>query len=206
MSILKMGLTGLTAVGLSKKAENLVTDMTDNANFPSPQPALADITAKRVELDDWINRSSFNDIRAIEYRKSVYKELLPMLHTLAQYVSMTAQGDGSVILSAGFELKRPPSPAPPITRPVDLSVTRTAYDGQVKLDWKRGKRVLNYLVQMTSQNPESESTKWIPMAITSKSQLLISELTFGNYYYFRVKAVGNKNESPFSEVAFIRAA
>lgn len=63
-----------------------------------------------------------------------------------------------------------------------------------------------YVVVMTSDNPDSETAVWTTIATTTKSRLDVSDLTFGNYYYFRVKAVGNKNESPFSEVAFIRAA
>ncbi len=206
MSILRMGLSGLTPESLSTKAQNLVDDMTGNANFATPQPALADITAKRGELDNWINQSSFGDKRAIENRNTVYTELQEMLRTLAQYVSMTAKGDGNVILSSGFELRRENSPTPPLSQPVDLSVNRTDYPGQVKLDWKRVKGSLTYVVEMTDQNPELETTVWTTTGMTSKSQMVIADLTFGNYYYFRVKAVGNKNESPFSEVAFVRAA
>lgn len=206
MDILKMGLSGLSPQSLAAKAQNLVADMTGNANFATPEPALADITAKQVELDNWIIKSSFGDERAINTRNTVYAELQGMLRTLAQYVSMTAKGDGNVILSSGFELRKENAPTPPLTRPVDLSVNRTAYQGQVKLDWKTVKGTKTYIVQMTTENPEAETTKWITAATTTKSKLEVSDLTFGSYYYFRVKAVGNKNESPFSEVAFIRAA
>lgn len=206
MDILKMSLSGLTPQSLSTKAQNLVDDMTGNANFATPEPALADITAKQVELDNWINKSSFGDERAINTRKTVYAELQKMLRTLAQYVSMTAKGDGNVILSSGFELRKNGAPTPPLTRPVDLSVTRTAYEGRVKLDWKTVKGTKSYIVMMTTENPESETAVWTAAATTTKSKLEVSDLTFGNYYYFRVKAVGANSESPFSEVAFIRAA
>lgn len=180
--------------------------MAGNANFPTPSPDLAIIEAKRVELNEWIGKSSFGDKRAIEMRRTVYAQLQELLRQLAGYIVSIAAGDGNVILSSGFEISKEKTPAAPVSRPVDLRINRTAYEGKVIIDWASVSNSQMYVVEMTMENPESAAAKWETIAMTTKSRHEVTDLIFGNYYYFKVKAVGPHNESPYSEVAFIRAA
>lgn len=206
MSKIKTGLTRLKATALSSKAQNLVENMTGNANFPTPSPDLAVIEAKRVELNEWIVKSSFGDKRAIEMRKTVYAQLQELLRQLAGYVVSIAAGDGNVILSSGFEIRKAQTAVPPVSRPVDFRISRTAYEGKVIIDWASVTGSQMYVLEMTTDNPESGASQWSTVAMTTKSRHEVENLVFGQYYYFRVKAVGVRNESPYSEVALIRAA
>ena len=49
-----------------------------------------------------------------------------MFRNLFGYVTMIADGNGVVIVSAGFELARLPEPQPAVTRPVDFKAVRGA--------------------------------------------------------------------------------
>lgn len=206
MSSLKMDISGLNSGELVLKAKNLVEDMTGNANFATPEPALADITAKVEELENWISKASFGDKRAVEYRDSVKAELVVMLRSLAGYVSSIAKGDGNVILSSGFEVRKEKTPPQPLARPVDFNIKRTDYEGTVTLDWSPVKDCHSYRLEVSTQNPETENANWTPLAVTTKSRYDTSNMVFGVYYYYRVKAIGAAGESPWSEIAFIRAS
>jgi predicted phage tail protein len=200
-----MSMAGLNPSGPADFANKLITRMTGNANFPDPQPALADLTAKKDELralrtaaEDGTRQDRFN-------RNVAADELKGMIRVLASYVSMVAAGDGSIILSSGFSVRDEAEPLPPVTVPQALTATATAHRGVVEPDWERVEHALNYQVLM-STDASAPLSEWAPVALTSKSKAEISNLVRGQAYFFRVQAVGRTNKSGFSNPAEVMAA
>jgi hypothetical protein len=206
MAKLKTGLSGLNPTALASKADSLETALTGNVDFPTPEPAIADITAKRTELQSWIAQSRFRDERAINKRNMVAEELLTMLRTLAKYVAFTADGDRSMILSSGFAVVKQREPMPPLAQPADLAASRGSHQGRIMLDWKAVKGSLNYLVEITTEDPALSNPNWAVMGYTSKSKFQADNLIPGTKYWFRVKSLGARDESAFSDPALIMAA
>lgn len=197
MAQIKLGLASLNPTALIQFSFDVVESMTDNANFPTPTPALADITAKTEEFRELAKLARFRDKRYVYNRNLAGKELKDMLRTLGAYVSMVAQGKGEVILSSGFDIRSEAEPVPPLTRPVDLEVFYDRNSGNAELNWATVRYALNYTVEMTQTNPDSPDADWIEIGITSKSKLMVDNLTQGTFYWFRVKANGTNGNSAF---------
>jgi hypothetical protein len=171
--------------------------MTDNPNFPNPTPALADITAKTEEFRELAKQARFRDKRYVYERNLVGKELKDMLRTLAAYVTMVAEKQGDVILSSGFDIRSEAEPVPPLTRPRDLEVFHDRESGMAELNWDTVRHALNYTVEMSAASPDGPDANWIEIGTTSKSKLMVDNLTQGAFYWFRVKANGTNGNSAF---------
>jgi len=206
MAQIKIGLASLNPQSLVVFTRRILKNMDGNANFPTPTPALADVTIKLDEYVDLATQAQFRDKRAVLYRNQAGNELKVMLRTLAAYVTMVAEGDASIIVSSGFEVRNESDPAPPLTVPVDLRATRNSHSGKVELDWASVKNALNYLVEMTTTDPVSSAAEWINVGTTSRSKFMVDNLDPGTYYWFRVKAYGRRDNSAYSDPAVVMAA
>jgi hypothetical protein len=206
MARLKTGLSGLNPVALASKSEELEIAMTGNTDFPTPEPSLADITAARVELQTLIARARFGDRRVKELRDLKAAELKTLLNKLAKYVALVANGDRRLIVSSGFGVVKTPEPLPPLERPKDLEAMRSKQEGSVLLDWKSVKGTLNYLVEMTTDDPRQSDPNWSIAGYTSKSKFQVDNLTPGTKYWFRVRSLGARDKSPYSDPALVMAA
>ena len=205
-SIIKSGLSDLTPQDLVSKAATLVDKMTGNPKFPTPNPDLADITAAIAEVNAAIEKSQFGDKQAILLRNTKMRVLKDLLRTLAGYVGVTAQGDPNIILSSGFEVRRKPSPRPPVSRPVALKADRSSKTGQIKLAWQPVKGSKQYIVEMATTDPIDPNTVFTLVGYTSKAGYLVDNLEPGTYCWFRVKTLGSNSESSFSDPAVVMVA
>lgn len=206
MYYLKMGLDGLKSVDLVAKSLTIETKMDGNASFPSPDPTLAAVTAKRQELETLMTKSSTGDREAIASRKVVFKELEAMLKKLAKYVSHLADGIENVILSSGFEVKKQRESMPPVSRPEALKVLRSEKQGEVILRWNTSRGALSYIVETTTTDPANPSTLWNRDATVTRITHTVENLTPGTHYWFRACAVGRNGISAYSNVELIMAS
>lgn len=196
----------MNATELLSFSDSVTAAMTGNSNFPNPSPSLADISAKRAELENEAFQSSSGDRHAILRRNQKSEELKQMLRALSGYIIMIAQGNGPIIISSGFELRRRSNPTGPLAIPVNLKARRSDHTGRVKLKWSPVKNAINCQVELTTTNPAHAATEWATAGITSKSKIIIGNLIPGNYYWFRVKAFGRRHESGYSQPTVIMAA
>lgn len=180
--------------------------MTGNANFPVPTPALADIQTKLDEFETLAVAALDGTKRDRYVRDEAAKELKDMLRILANYVAMTAAGNGDVILSSGFDIRNEAEPVPPLTVPDALKALRSSHGGVIDLDWEVVPNAVSYQVMMTTNDPSQVDAVWTTVAVTSKSKAEINNLMPGQYYWFRVKAVGRNSDSGFSDPAMVMAA
>lgn len=206
MSQLKMGLSGLTPAELASKAATLEEKMDGNANFPTPIPALADITAARGELRTAIDNAQWGDKQAVGIRNEKMKDLSDLLRTLARYVSLTADGNREMILSSGFDVRKTSEPLTSLGQPVDFLATRGAKSGKIDLKWKPVSRSKAYQVEITDTDPRLPDTMWKTAVVTSKSSCSVNNLVEGVKYVFRVKAISGDMSSAYSDIALIMAA
>lgn len=206
MAILKGGTARLNPRSLVFFTRRLINKMTGNANFPDPDPSLADLTAKLTEFEN-LATAALNGGRAEVYnRNESAKELKAMLRTLADYVSLVAKGNGTLILSSGFDVRSEPEPAPPLTNPRGLEASRSSRSGEVTLDWTTVPNALNYQVEFTTTDPNLPEVNWVQSGVSSKSKYSVDNLSVGQYYWFRVKAYGRDDASGYSDPARVMAA
>lgn len=203
---IKIGLSGLNAVDLIAKTNDIVAAMTGNANFPTPTPDLPALIAANTELQTAAEASRYGDSRMIENRKNKQVIVEDLLRQLAAYVTMTATGDGAILATSGFELRRVPEPMPPLARPLNFVANRGTHEGSADLEWKSVTGGLTYMIQVSTTDPTVSDDNWKTAAVTTKVKHRIENLTKGTYYWYRVMAVGRNSTSPYSDVSLLFAA
>ena len=192
---------------------NVVTSMTGNSNFTTPNPALASITtavnnvetANIAAADGGKSKHSF-----LEQQETVLDNLLSQL---GNYVEATANaaaaagGDAqAVILSAGMDFKRAKNKAPLPLAPGGLTGT-SLLEGDVDLKWKSVKYARAYVIEISDDvtaitgggtiSPTTGSVSssrvfitWAIADIATKCKITISGLNSGTKYAFSVYAIG----------------
>lgn len=205
MRIVKAGLKGLKAPDLVGKSAHVEDEMTGNANFATPSPSLADVTAARAALVSAIAEAQSGAHAAIARKNEAAKELATMLVKLARYVNSVAGGDVDKAVSSGFELAKVPDPIDKLEAPSKFEGATGAIAGEIDLRWKgvRGGRL--YAVYVCDGDPTT-SNAWTAVGTTTKARLTVKGLITDRKYSFRTAALGVVGEGPVSDVVTAKAA
>ena len=135
---------------------------------------------------------------AMATRRAHEAELRLLLDQLAGYVSSIAQGSEVGILSSGFGVVRPSSPAPEPTSPVDVRATMSEHVGRVDIRWQAVDVAVSYHTEY-SPDPSNESL-WKLVAVSTKSMTKVTGLPSGQVGYFRIAGIGTAGMGPWSQV------
>ena len=199
MKTIKIGLAGLSALDKVAKALYIEGKLTGNASFPAPQPPVADITAARTALEQAI-ADALNGGKDATFRKNEAELALDELIVQeAGHVVSIAGGDEAMILSAGFEVRRPASPIGDLGAPANLRADLTEMPGEIKADWDPVYGAHEYEVQRCDTDPGTGD--WQLLGMTTRSRYLDEGLASGSVHWYRVRARGTAGDSPFSDPA-----
>jgi hypothetical protein len=202
MPRIKLNIRNLSVPDKVVRGRQIVTAMTNNANFSNPHPSLSEVAASLTALEQ--AHTSLQGVKADVKAKTVAQEdaeagVDKILGQLAAYVESIAGDDEKIITSAGLAMKLSRS-APSFLPPPDgLHATAGDHDGVIELSWKKVTNAKSYTVQLSPDPPTSES--WTHAAIATSTFSSIEKLTSGKRYWFRVAAVGTLGQSGWSEPA-----
>lgn len=205
MKLIKAGTSKLNASGLIAKAEYVEGKMTGNANFPTPNPAIADVKAAREALVTAVAQATSRATADIAVRNEFSAVLRTLLVNLARYVNNVAGGDVDKAVSSGFELAAKPEPSTHLDAPKKLDVRVSAFVGCVDLAWKPVEDARMYQVYMNDGDPQDPSM-WKMVLVSSRTRARVAGLVPGKFYSFRVTALGRIGEGPASDIVSGRAA
>lgn len=202
MSRVRLNLRGQSPTDKVSKGRHIVASMTNNAGFPTPSPALAEVTAALDELD--------KSVAAIQTAKSevatrvlaqdgAETKVNQLLTQLAGYVESVAGTDDTLITSAGMETRSSASAPQAPAVPQGLSATASEHEGQIILTWKAITNARSYAIE-GSQDPTT-SNSWTHFGVATSAKQTIPNLTSGKRYWFRVAAIGAGGQSGWSEPA-----
>jgi len=191
------GFEAMTDLDFLGKVRFILTEMTGNANFPTPDPSLASVTTLANEFEQAINDAEAGGSYDKSVRDSKKEELIDTMHNLGIYVLFTAKGDRLIAESSGFSIAKDPTPQPPIEKPGGLSLTDGANAGELLLLFRRVLGARSYLYQI-SLDPLDES-KWVTQHGTVRKNLFTG-LESAKRYYVRVIAIGTNNQVVYSDV------
>ena len=202
MPRIKLNLRTLSVPDKVAKGRQIVSAMTNNANFSNPHPALSDVTASLATLEQ--THTSLQTAKASVKAKATALDdaeakASEILTQLAAYVESIAGSDETIITSAGLETKIPRSAPSVLSPPHGLSTTVSDHDKEIDLTWKKVANAKSYTIQFSPDPPTPES--WAHATITTASFATIDNLTSGKRYWFRVAAVGAMGQSGWSEPA-----
>ena len=181
-------------------ARQIVLDMTGNANFTTPLPALTAITTAALALETAYNaaqtsRQTAKSLTTVQDQKSAALDLL--LSQEANYVENTSGGDTGKIESSGFSVKSPATPIGPLTAPVSLTVKPSESAGTADLKWSSVRGSNSYTIQRATD--PNVDTSWIQADVATKTKATVNTMVSGTKYWFRVAGVGAAGQGPWSD-------
>lgn len=198
----KLSLVGLSESDRVAKLQDVVTHMTGNANFPTPNPTLASVQTRITAASAAIT-AAIAAVTAARMANQEKRDALDAVDNdyrlLGLYVENAADGDEAKIASAGFELRAPAAPVGIPTAPGNVVATAGEFPGQLVLRWDPVTGSVIYEIQTTA-NPMSESS-WVSRGTSTKTSGSVSGLTSGEHCWSRVRAIGSAGPGPFSDAA-----
>ncbi|MBZ0207281.1 MAG: fibronectin type III domain-containing protein [Flavobacteriales bacterium] len=201
-----LGMTRITPGDLLVKARNMVAMMTGNATYATPTPALADVSAASVVLEEAISAYQLNPGPGEVVDRDVAFDALKSLVTdLGGYVQSASNGDITLIKSAGCVVRKSPEPVGMMPKPKNVTAQNSPLRGRIEVRWGgvRGRSV--YELEFCLGDPTVEAN-WKLLALTSKNWYNADGLESDSEYYFRVKAIGAAGAGPLSDSAHAKAA
>jgi hypothetical protein len=178
-------------------SQTVAVSMTGNPDFPTPVPAIANVTDAAAAFAEALTVAASGNRAAIADKKEKRLPLIGLLRQLAVNVSSTANGNRSMLLTTGFDVSKQKEPVV-ITKPTDLKVLNGINSGTLDVSVKSVKGARSYVYEYATAEAMAAGN-W-QSAISSKSKHSFSELQPGTVYYCRVAAVGSKGQVVYSDV------
>lgn len=201
----KLELKKKTDPELENFAQGIVAAMTGNANFPTPTPTLASVTAA---IDAYSATLQTITARQAALREAFTQKdqsraaLEQTLTYLANYVEIAAQGDEAKIESAAMGVRAPATPIGIPAMVMNLAPSAGDFPGTVDLTWDPTTGANSYEVQCKLHQ---DTASWSTYKIVTASRITVDGLTPGDLYAFQVRAVGAAGPGPWSDEAVKRA-
>jgi len=204
MAKVRLGISQLSIPEKIQEVRKFVTKMTGNANFPTPDPPLADVTAAVNKLE-----TDYNDaqgkrqaaLAATNLQDLSEAAVDQLASALAAHVDSVAKGNETIILSAGMSTKAPAAPVGPLPAPTDLGATGGDMEGEIDLNWGPVRGAKTYVIAKNTTGNVGNPSDWTQAATSTKSKTTIGGFTTGSRNWFRVAAVGSAGQGPWSDPA-----
>lgn len=196
----------LAALTLDQKAAlliTIITKMTGNVNFPTPDPKFPALTAASLAAVTQRNtrdtlyadaKQATTDLKALEANFD------KLLTALAAYVENIAQGSKAIIESAGMPASADTGNRPDpqkLPAPEGLAVTMGDAAGEVDPHWHRVKGAKAYEVHYGQHGPDTLDRQLTVVG----SKAVLTGLTPGTEAWVVVYAVGTAGRGAASQPA-----
>ena len=172
------------------------TAFTDNADFPTTTPSLADYSAMVGAFISQLGKAGTRDVNAVAAKNARRKELIDATITLGTSVSLTANGDLEMLLSTAFPLRKQSQPVV-LAKPSNFRCTNGINPGELDLKVDTMDGVVSFNFTYTVY-PPTDTSAWTTVT-SSKSSCTITGLESGKKYWFRVAAIGSKGQLVWGE-------
>ena len=202
MPRVRLNLKSLTVTEKIAKGRQIVTAMSNNPSFPNPNPPLTEVTTALDELTQafaLVQAAKSEVTTRVVTQDNVGAKVDEVLTKLASYVESVAGKDETLITSPGMVTKSSPSSPSLPSVPQALSASAGEHEGEIDLVWKAVPNARSYTIE-SSQDPATPAS-WTHVGIATSASKLITNLTTGKRYWFRVAAVSAGGQSGWSEHA-----
>ena len=197
---IKLALHELTEPKKIQKGKTILTRMTGNPHFATPPSIFAQLPTlvADAENDLYECRSLLAKLKSAYSRKDTsIAALCRGLTLLGYYVDVTSGGRADIALSAGMQVQNGRAPVK-MTQVQKFRVTPSIREGELLARWKRVPGKTMYEVQI-SRDGTKAPTNWLHKLNTTKTKCALNhDLLSGEKVWVRVRAVGARNEGPWS--------
>jgi hypothetical protein len=193
---------GLAKVPIPKKIEKtrqIVKSMGLAPYFPNPMPALAELTLAANELEDAYTAALDGGTALTAIMHDKEDVLDGKLTQLGNYVEIIANGNDTIILAAGINVKGK------ATRSANtFTITDGDHEGEAILQSRataRASYIWQKSVDPLPADPPAPAngSKWEQFAVTTISTVVIGDLVPGSKYWFRVATVTSTGQGLWSD-------
>jgi len=180
---------------LATECKSIQTAVTDNPDFPSPDPDMVVYGAAVDAFIAQLAKASTRDVNAVAAKNSRRSELIALSIRLGNSAEFTADGNLEMLLGTGLPLRKQPATVV-LGTPVNLRITNGINAGTLiaKVDGMPGCRTFNFEF---TQDPPTEAT-WEKLS-RSTSRCLIEGLESGKRYWIKVAVVGGNEQTVWGE-------
>ncbi|HKR05278.1 MAG TPA: fibronectin type III domain-containing protein [Bacteroidia bacterium] len=197
MATTALNLSGKPVSYIIEKARFILAKMTGNVTFPTPIPTLIVLVA----LIDALSLAYENALGGGKVQKALMrlalKDLLDALKTMSGYVQSVSAGDETKILSSGFDVRRPRTPAGILPPPVNLRSVFGFLPGEIIVRWGGVKKKLIYKMQIN--DTPGDETKWKDHTYTGRNRLVVTGLVSDKMYEFRIASISAEGLGSYSD-------
>jgi hypothetical protein len=173
-------------------ADNIVTRMTGNAYFPSPSPALGQVSAAIKDLQNAETATLARTKGAAATRNAKRAALVSLLQQLRSYVQAIVDGNEenapAMIQSSGLAVKRAATRKPRV-----FAALAGANSGTVKLVAPSAGNRVSYAWQYST-----DGKTWIDLAMTLQARATLTGQTPGTVLQLRYRWATKTGEADWS--------
>ena len=185
-------------LSVSEKIEfyrNVVSKMTGNASFTSPDVPLATATTQINTLETDMTAAKSGAHQSVAKMHQSEKIADTTFHKLALYVDRIADGNDAVILSSGFHISKQPDPKSTKT----FAVSAGENTGEIELAHQSVQGAKAYIWQYSAGTLPADEKQWIYGGATTKAKFKVTGLESATKVWFRVLAVTINGTQPCSD-------
>jgi hypothetical protein len=204
MARVKMNVNRMPVTKVVEQAEMLRQGLTNNPNFPNPDPTPDEIAAQLTETQAEVLAYESAVLAAKEQltrRNQSVSRLRALLMCAGAHVDSRSSGSPQKILSANLSVRKDNAPVGKLSRVEGLALAHDMV-GQVSVKWKKVRGAPYYEVQEVSgENPADTNGQLL--ASTNRCKTLLCDLKSGTRIFLQVRAMGAAGPGPWSNSAWI---
>ncbi len=206
MAQVKLELSSMTNEEVIAFAQTIVTSITGNANFATPNPSLANlaaaITNAQTKVNNANNKRQQSENATIQANVAI-GSLKDGLTLEGSYVQNESGGDPDIITSSGIPIRDERAPKPVPAKVSDLSLTQGDDEGEVDIHWHpQVKIVASYSIRYTYGDINTPDWHNAPESPT-KSKYTLAGLTKGQQVWIEVAGNNAQGKGGWSDPAVI---
>jgi hypothetical protein len=184
--------TRLSQDALAAYANQVITNMTIDKQF-STLKADVEVLKKSNDAYNIALANNINGGRIATLEKdNCKKELLNQLSNVALLVDFQAKGDESIILAAGFDVRKPANSYSALTTPNVLKILNETEKGIVSVQLEKVLGATVYGIEKRVKTEGQLEAAWTNGDYTTACRTQISGLDSGKTYQFKFRAIGSK--------------
>jgi hypothetical protein len=183
---------------LDLTSERVVENMENNPSFPNPPAALAELKKKQPEFRAARKNAELGDKEMVSIKNELKETVQNLLQEVADFVTVTAKGNRSLILNSGFDVPSENNAGrnqPPSVEKLEVELGQA---GEVTTIARNVTNAKAYAHQYTKEQPNAQ-TEWMGTA-SSHATHTFEGLSSGQQYWFRVVVVGFKKQRAYSPI------
>ncbi|AEV99285.1 hypothetical protein A4D02_32305 [Niastella koreensis] len=180
-------------------AYRVVNKLTDNEFFPEVKPLLAPILETANQLQHAVVEASDGDSLKIIIKNDMKEKLIALLRELGDWIEKHSNGDDLAMVSSGFMLAKPRKEIS-LQNPVEFIIIPGKNMGEIIMQVKRVNGAKAYIFQYTP-DPLTDDSKWKTINST-KRKIVITQLPLGVKFFFRMAAIGARNQVVYTKTLF----